>query len=200
MKSILAIFCIIVTTSAFAGSFKECIDGKGHSTFTNSVCPGGFHLKNPPKQPKQIKKIKPAPAVPPEKISISWFDYDITLEDVKMDWYLSSSSSQKESIYHPRIQFVVHNGRDETIERLKIEIFYVEEGDKMFGDDSERIYDLPAGYTSKTIFMKPSIGSIFNGYNKDTITRRTFKVDIFGEYKGIREKITTLDFFSKVTN
>lgn len=193
----------MITVHAFAGSFKQCIDGKGHSTFTNSVCPDGFHLKNPPKQPKQpkqIKKTKPAPAIAPKKISISWFEYDITLEDVKMDWYLSRSSSQKESIYHPRIQFVVHNGREETIERLKIEIFYVEKGDKIFGDDTEYIRDLPAGYTSKIIFMKPAIGNVFNGYNKNSITSRKFKVDIYGEYKGTREKITTLDFFSKITS
>ena len=179
-----------------AGDFKECIDSKGRSTYTNNVCPTGYHLKNPPK-PKQT--VKTGAIVPENKTSLTWDKFNITIEDIKMEWYLGRNSSQKESLYHPRIQFVVRNDREEAIDRLEIELLYVEEDNKIFGDDDASIYDLPAGYTSKTIFMKPGMGIVFNGYNEKTITNKTYKVDMYGKFNGTREKITTLEFSSKLT-
>jgi hypothetical protein len=154
-------------------------------------------LLNPPK-PK--KAANTGPIVPEQNRSFTWDRFNITIEDIKMSWYLGQNSSQKESLYHPRIQFVVRNDREEEIDSLEIELLYVEEGNKIFGDDHTYVRNLPSGYTSKIIFMKPGMGLIYNGYNRERITNQTYKVDMYAEYKGTREKITTLEFSSKFTN
>jgi len=43
------------------------------------------------------------------------------------------------------------------------------------------------------------MGYVYTGFNEDKITSTRYKVDVYARYNGDKEKIATLNFFSKIT-
>lgn len=128
-----------------------------------------------PSQEKSFEEIK-AERSPTSDIEIS--QVGIFIKDMKMVWYLSQSSFQKEKIYHPQIEFAVQNNSDVSISGLKAKCIFIENNNKVFGTSDEYIDEIPPGLTSKTIFIYPAMGIVYNGYNRSTIINKTFDVQM----------------------
>jgi len=128
-----------------------------------------------PNQNEHFERIS-APKSPTSDIEIQ--QVGIVIKDIKMAWYLSQSSFQKEKIYHPQIEFAVQNNSDVSISGLKAKCIFIENNNKVFGTADEYIDETPPGLTSKTIFIYPAMGIVYNGYNRSTIINKTFDVQM----------------------
>ncbi len=107
------------------------------------------------------------------------------LVDLKKDWYLTVTSLQKEQLYQPQLQFKVKNVGTSEIKYLQLMAVFFEDQKKEIYDKHEEYVvgsgDVPLspGYTSKTIFMRTSIGYVFSGYNQEKIFSQTFNIKLY---------------------
>ncbi|MGW8194217.1 MAG: hypothetical protein ACWGOX_08130 [Desulforhopalus sp.] len=192
------VLCLLFVQSCYGQQILTCIADSGNTVFTDGACPAGYRRKGQDATTAHIirKDITPSPvATSPQEFP--WEKHDIVLKDIEMSWYLTRNSSQQKSILHPQVEFTVHNNGEIGVAGLKIIMIFVDDADKPFGDTSAYLKDIPAGRSSEETAMHPSMGFVYNGYDKDMITDKRYTVDIYGRYKGDKEKITTLDFFSK---
>ncbi|MBU8910688.1 MAG: DUF4124 domain-containing protein [Desulfobacterales bacterium] len=117
-------------------------------------------------------------------------EFGLLIKDIDMVWYLSGSGLQKEKTYHPQIEFVVLNDSEKYIDGLKIKGLFIEGSNKIFGDTTEYLSEIPPKMVSKTVFMRPSMGYIYNGHNRSTITKKIFDVQmtVFLDSQAILQK------------
>jgi hypothetical protein len=113
-----------------------------------------------------------------------------------MNWLLTENSSGKEAILHPQVEFTVHNSGGDILGRMKIITLFFDESNKLFGDTYRYTKKIAPGKFSPKLFMSPSKGFVYSGYNKEKITASKFRVDVYGRYQGDKEKIGSLEFFS----
>jgi hypothetical protein len=172
---------ILLIIPAHAGTMLNCINEKGMTFFTDAECPSGYVLQRSETSEGQGTLLS-------TKLGV-------TFQVIDMYWYLSRSSLQKESLYEPQIELTIRNDSKEPRRLLTIKAVFLEDANKVFGDTTELISDLPPGRTSATIFMRPGVGLEYNGYNGEAIMRKTFQVEIFAE----GEKIGSIYFFSQRT-
>ena len=128
-----------------------------------------------PNQEKPFEKLA-TPKSPTSDIEIP--QEGLIIKDIKMVWYLSHDAFQKEKIYHPQIEFVVQNNSNASINSLKAKFIFIENKKKVFGSTTEYIDDIPPGMISKTTFARPSMGKVYNKYNRSTILSKTFDVQM----------------------
>jgi len=124
---------------------------------------------------------------------------EISLSNIEQSWYLSSSSMQKEKIYHPRIKFTIKNTSDRVISSVSLRAMFVENGNQIFGRTKDYIRNLPAQYISQTVFMSPSMGFVYNGYNKSTITNKPINIKLYLAIDGKESLIKEINFSSNIT-
>jgi hypothetical protein len=193
-------FCFLFTSLSHGKTINICIDENGNTVFTDNACPAGYKSKNQNKTTSKLlrKDITPSEAVV-EINRISWEKYQIALENIEMNWQLTRNPSPGESILHPQVEFTVHNSGENSVIGLKIIMLFMEDSNRNFGDTFEYIKDIPGGSTSQQTSMHPTMGYVYTGFNEDKITSTRYKVDVYARYNGDKEKIATLNFFSKIT-
>ncbi len=197
---IAVVFCFLFTPLSHGKTINICIDENGNTVFTDNACPVGYKSKNQNQTTSKLLRtnITPAQAVV-ETNRISWEKYQIALENIEMNWQLTRNPSQGESILHPQVEFTVHNSGENSVTGLKIIMLFMEDSNKNFGDTFEYIKEIPGGSTSQQTSMHPTMGYVYTGFNEDKITSTRYKVDVYARYNGDKEKIATLNFFSKIT-
>lgn len=194
------VFCFFFMPPCHAKTINICTDQSGNTVFTDGACPAGYKSQNQDKTTANLirKDITPPPANAETK-ELLWKKHQITIEDIEMNWFLTRSTSQQKSILHPQIEFTVHNNGEDSVTGLKIIMIFLDDANKIFGDTSTYLKDIDAGEFSAKTAMYPEMGFIYNGYDEDSITDKKYTVDIYGRYKGDKEKIGTVNFFSKTT-
>lgn len=200
-KSIISIvFCFLVTSLSHGKTINICIDENGNTVFTDNACPAGHKSKNQNKTTSKLLRTDITPSEAVVEINrISWEKYQIALENIEMNWQLIRNPSPGESILHPQVEFTVHNSGENSVIGLKIIMLFMEDSNRNFGDTFEYIKDIPGGSTSQQTSMHPTMGYVYTGFNEDKITSTRYKVDVYARYNGDKEKIATLNFFSKIT-
>ncbi|MBW1636696.1 MAG: DUF4124 domain-containing protein [Deltaproteobacteria bacterium] len=200
--SFIVIFlCLLFTSPSIAGSIQTCVNDQGKTIFTDVGCPTGFTLKGKERAATKITRrdISPAPVIEKHD-TMAWQDHQISLEGIASSWLLTGSDGGEDKILHPQVEFTVHNSSNESLARMKIIILFYDEHNSLFGDTYMYTREIAAGKHSQKMFMAPHKGFIYSGYNEEKITATNFRVDIYGRYRGVKEKIGSLDFFSRTVH
>lgn len=132
---------------------------------------------------KLQKKTSTSSSTAKESIEKPQIHFDLV--DVEKDWYLSVSSLQKERLYQPQLKFKVRNTGSANIEYLRLmAIFYEEDKNEIYNKSEKYVVStgdvaLSPGYSSETIFLRTSIGYVYNEYNQAAIFRHKFRIKIY---------------------
>lgn len=176
---------ILMFICVFIYLFTPVVDAKIYKWRDKS---GVLHFSDiQPTQDGSFETIK-TPKSASSDIAIP--EFGLMIKDINMVWYLSGSGFQKEKLYHPQIEFVIQNDSEKYIDDLKIKCLFIEDGNKVFGDTTEYIDDIPSKMISQTIFLRPAMGYTYNSYNRPTITKTIFDVQmtVFLDSKTILQK------------
>jgi len=189
ITNVVLVVLALIPHIARSGSLYKWIDDNGIVHYSDSP---------PLKVPKSnIEVIKVSSSSRTSVIRVR--DFSFTIQDIKMCWYLSVNSLQKEALFHPQISFTVKNESKKPLKDLRINALYIQENNKIFGKDVEYIDNIPPSYVSQTIFMHPSMGFVFNSFNKNTIMRNTFTIKLSVSLKGKEMNVGSLHFSSQET-
>ena len=186
IASIILVAFVFIPYIAKSGNIYKWIDDNGVVHYSDSPI-----LKTPK---SNIVIIEENSSTKASVIRVP--DLGFTIQDIKMCWYLSVNALQKEAIYHPQISFIIKNEFNKPLKHLFIKALYITENRQIFGKAIEYVEEIPGSYLSQTIFMRPAMGFIYNGYNADTIMRQTFTIKLFASLGGKEMSIGSLYFQS----
>lgn len=197
------LLCFVFSLPNHAASITLCVDSQGNKVYTDNLCPPGFSEGKQAGKEKKVKQDPVSNLVDEKKRKVFWEKHKIGIDDIEMSWHLAKGTSNKGSVFHPQVEFTVHNGGSDTVFRLKFIAIFIDSNEKQFGETSLYINRLAASKVSKKKSMSPEMGysydekKDYNDYKKNLITDTKFKVELFARYQGEKVKIATLDFFSK---
>jgi len=129
-------------------------------------------------QPNQNSSFEIVKIPISESSDIIVSEFGLLIKDINMVWYSGGSLLQKKELYHPQVELVVQNDSKKYIDNLKIKCIFIEDGNKIFGDTTEYLDDIPPKMISQTVFLRPSMGYTYNGYNRATIIKKIFDVQM----------------------